>query len=150
MNGVALLEVNLLVALFDPDHVHHELAHDWFADNHAHGWATCPLTQNGFVRILAHPRFPAEIRRPAELLEHLTKFCASRHHVFWPDSVSLTDRRIFNASHVRAQRQVTDVYLLGVARKMGGYLATREGSILPSAVNGATRETIAVISTAAE
>ena len=113
MNGVALLDVNLLVALFDPDHVHHELAHDWFADNHAHGWATCPLTQNGFVRILAHPRFPAEIRRPAELLEHLTKFC-------------------------------------GLARKMGGYLATLDGSILPSAVNGATRETIAVISTAAE
>ena len=79
-----------------------------------------------------------------------TKFCASRHHVFWPDSVSLTDRRIFNASHVRGHRQVTDVYLLGLARKMGGYLATLDGSILPSAVNGATRETIAVISTAAE
>ena len=49
VSRVALLDVNVLMALSDPDHTHHEIAHDWFADHHAHGWATCAVTQNGFV-----------------------------------------------------------------------------------------------------
>lgn len=147
MNRVALLDVSLLIALFDSDHVHHEAAHDWFADHHAYGWATCALTQNGFVRILANPRYPATvIYRPAELLHHLQQFCGSKHHVFWADSVSLTDAKIFDAALIRGHRQVTDVYLIGLARKMRGYLATCDAGIPLSAVAGATRDTIAVIS----
>jgi predicted nucleic acid-binding protein len=53
----ALLDVNVLVALFDPDHVHHEVAHDWFADNGPRGWATCPLTESGFVRVVSNPSY---------------------------------------------------------------------------------------------
>ncbi len=147
MNGVALLDVSLLIALFDSDHVHHEAAHDWFADHHANGWATCALTQNGFVRVLANPRYPATVMyRPAELLLHLQQFCSSKHHVFWAESVSLTDTKIFNAALIRGHRQVSDVYLLGLARKMRGCLATCEAGPL-RAVVGATRKTIAVIST---
>ena len=146
MNRVALLDASLLIALFDSDHVHHEAAHDWFADHHTHGWATCALTQNGFVRILANPRYPATVRyRPSELLQHLRQFCSSKHHVLWAESVSLTDTKIFDAALIRGHRQVSDVYLLGLAKKMRGYLATFDAGIPLSAVIGATRDTIAVI-----
>ncbi len=147
MNGVALLDVSLLIALFDSDHVHHEPAHDWFADHHAYGWATSALTQNGFVRILANPRYPATVTyRPAQLLQHLQQFSASKHHVFWNDSISLTDKKIFNPALIGGHRHVSDVYLLGLAKKMGGYLATFDAGIPLGAVLGATRDTIAVIS----
>jgi toxin-antitoxin system PIN domain toxin len=147
VNGAALLDVSLLIALFDSDHVHHEAAHDWFADHHTSGWATCALTQIGFVRILASPRYPATVTyRPAELLQHLQQFCGSKHHVFWAESVSLTDTKIFNAALIRGHRQVSDVYLLGLARKMHGYLATFDAGIPLSAVVGATRDMLAVIS----
>ena len=146
MNGVALLDVSLLIALFDSDHVHHEAAHDWFADHHTYGWATCALTQNGFVRILANPRYPATVAyRPAELLHHLQQFCASKHHVFWSDSVSLTDKTVFDSALIRGYRQLSDVYLLGLAKKMGGHLVTFDGSIPLGAVIGATKTTLSVL-----
>ena len=146
MSPVALLDVNLLVALFDPDHVHHDLAHDWFEDHHRHGWATCAVTENGFVRVLANPAYGATIARPQELIARLAQFCSTRHHVFWTDAVSLADKRIFNPSMIRGHRQVTDVYLLGLAKKMGGCLATFDRTIPLGAVAGATRSTLAVVS----
>jgi toxin-antitoxin system PIN domain toxin len=149
VSRVALLDVNVLLALFEPDHPHHELAHDWFGDHQMNGWATCPLTQNGFVRILANPRVRSEISRPLELIDYLARFCASKHHVFWADAVSLTDRKTFNSSYFRGHRQLSDIYLLGLAKKMGGYLATFDQGIPLGAVIGATRDTIAVISTGA-
>jgi len=145
VTGPALLDVNVLVALFQPDHPQHEVAHDWFADNQMHGWATCPLTQNGFVRVLASPRHGA-VNRPVDLLNHLTQLCRSKHHVFWPESVSLTDTKIFNAALIRGHRQVTDIYLLGLAKKMNGYLVTFDSGIPLGAVIGATRSTLAVVS----
>lgn len=150
MSRPALLDVNLLVALFGPDHPHHEAAHDWFADNHKDGWATCAMTQNGFVRILASPRQGAAMGSPAELVKHLTQFCASGHHVFWRDSVTITDARLFNHALIRGSRGVTDVYLLGLAKKMGGCLATFDAAIPLGAVIGATRDTLAVISAVAD
>ena len=149
MSRVALLDVNLLVALFEPDHPHHEVAHNWFGDTHARGWATCPLTENGFVRILSNPRYGAAINRPGDLVRHLAGLHRSRHHVFWPDSISLTDDKLFNPSVIRGYRQVSDIYLLGLAKKMGGYLATLDSGIPLSAVKGATREMLAVISSEA-
>ena len=68
MSRVALLDVNVLVALFEPEHIHHETAHDWFADESSHGWATCPVTENGFVRVLANPARGASTVRAAELI----------------------------------------------------------------------------------
>ena len=146
MSRTALLDVNLLVALFDPDHVHHELAHDWFADHHASGWATCAVTENGFVRVLANPRYGALVCRPAELVQRLRLFCANGQHVFWADSVSLQDKKIFNPSFIRGHRQVSDVYLLGLAKKMGGCLVTFDRSIPLGAVAGATRDNLAIVS----
>jgi uncharacterized protein len=142
---VALLDVNVLVALFDPDHVHHGLAHDWFADQRPQGWATCPLTENGFVRVLSNPAYGIDSRRPDAVVSRLRRFCASGHHVFWPDAVSLTDGRLFALPHVAGHRQVTDVYLLGLAMAMKGCLATFDRTIPLKTVIGATAASLTVI-----
>jgi len=141
----ALLDVNVLVALFDPDHVHHEIAHDWFANHREEGWATCPVTENGFVRVLANARYGATDARPSELVDRLRRFCASGDHVFWPDSVSLQDAKLFKSSFIRGHRQVTDVYLLGLAVRMKGRLATFDRTIPIGAVAGASRDALAVV-----
>lgn len=140
----ALLDVNVLIALFDASHVHHETAHDWFADNRASGWATCPITENGFLRILTHPTVAVETDR-ATLLASLRTFCASGHHEFWGDTVSLRDVSLFDPSATLTHRQLTDVYLLGLATRMGGRLATFDHAVALRAVRGATREHLAVI-----
>jgi toxin-antitoxin system PIN domain toxin len=136
--------VNVLIALFDATHVHHEAAHDWFADHRKNGWATCPLTENGFVRILTHPRAVVE-DDPQTVRASLRKFCDSTGHVFWQDSVSLRDERLFDPSVLVSHRQLTDVYLLGLAKKMNGTLATFDGRIPLKAVKGAATENLSVI-----
>jgi hypothetical protein len=146
VNGIALLDVNLLVALFDPDHIHHNVAHDWFAENRSSGWATCPLTENGCVRVLANPTYGGARLRTVELVNRLRVFCGSGHHHFWPDSVSLQDRGLFNPAFVSGYRQLTDIYLLGLAMTMGGRLATLDGTIPSNAVIGARPEHLAVLS----
>jgi uncharacterized protein len=146
---VALLDVNVLVALFDPDHIHHDLAHDWFEDHREAGWATCPTTENGFVRVLTNPAYVSPAPRASEVVERLAVFRRSGFHHFWPDQVSLADAGTFNPAMIRGHRQVTDVYLLGLAAKAGGRLASFDRTIPIGAVKGATKDTLAVI-TAAE
>jgi toxin-antitoxin system PIN domain toxin len=145
VSRVALLDVNVLVALFDPDHVHHDAAHDWFADLKADGWATCPLTENGLLRVLSNPAYSPTAERPAVLRRSLRLLCESGHHVFWPDDVSLLDSRRFEARLPIASRQTTDVYLLGLALAHGGCVATFDRSIPFRAVTGATSDDLLVI-----
>lgn len=146
MSRIALLDVNVLVALFDPDHVHHTLAHDWFADEGASGWATCPVTENGFIRVVGNPTYGSSVTRPADLIKRLRQFCSSASHVFWPDVLSIRDDLLFKPAFIRGHRQLTDVYLLGLAVKRGGRLATFDRTIPLTAVAGATRNAIAVVS----
>ena len=145
MAGVALLDVNVLVALTDPDHVHHELAHDWYAEEGAAAWATCPHTENGFLRVLANPGYHSAQLRPAAVASMLRRLCAAKGHQFWPDSVSLADSKRFDLAFVAGHRQLTDVYLLGLAHAHGGALATFDRTIPVRAVRGATTETLWVI-----
>lgn len=145
MSPAALLDVNVLVALFDPDHVHHELAHDWFADHRAGGWATCPMTENGLLRVLANPAYGSAVSRPSELAARLRRFCASGHHEFWPDKVSLCDPSLFDPAFVAGHRQITDVYLLGLAQANGGCLATFDATIPLKAVRGAGKSLLHLI-----
>jgi uncharacterized protein len=142
---VALLDVNVLTALFDPDHVHHAMAHDWFAANRGRGWATCPATENGFLHVVSHPRYGSPITRPIELLGRLQRFCASGDHHFWADTVSLRDETIFNAHFAAAQRQLADIYLLGLASKMGGRLVTFNRHIPVKAIVGGRPDLLHVI-----
>lgn len=145
MTRAALLDVNVLVALFDPDHVHHEAAHGWFAANRSAGWATCPLTENGLIRILSNPAYTSAPERPAGVIRRLEAFCSSGNHVFWMDEVSLRDSRLFERRAPATHRQVTDLYLLALAKKKGGRLVTFDDSIPPAAITGATRGDLVVI-----
>ena len=145
MSGVALLDVNVLVALFDPDHVHHEPAHRWFAEQRGTGWATCPLTENGLLRVLTHPAYTQAAAPQADILERLRVFCGSGGHAFWTDDVSLRDVELFQAGAPPSHRQVTDVYLLGLAVKRGGLLATFDRAIPLAKVRGGAAETLALI-----
>jgi toxin-antitoxin system PIN domain toxin len=142
---VALLDVNVLVALFFPDHVHHDLAHDWFADHRHHGWATCPLTVNGLVRVACQQPSDDVLVRPADVIGHLKRFCRDKHHVAWTDGVSLADAALFAPQFIRGHRQLTDVYLLGLATQMDGHLATFDRTIPVNAVRGATADTLQII-----
>lgn len=143
MSRPALLDVNLLVALFDPNHVHHERAHAWFGDRRSSGWATCPLTENGVVRILSNPAYSPAAERAAEIARRLASFRASGHHVFWPDDVSVCDTGVFRLTV--GHRQLTDVYLLGLALAHGGFLATFDRSIPLKAVRGARPDDLFVV-----
>jgi toxin-antitoxin system PIN domain toxin len=145
VSRVSLLDVNVLVSLFDPDHVHHQIAHDWFADARRTGWATCPLTEAGFVRILTNPRFLGEPLSLAEAVDRLRAFRSSGHHHWWDRGVSLSDTAIFRATAVRGHRQVTDVYLAGLAHAHKGRLATFDRGIPVAAIAGAAPSLLEVI-----
>ena len=148
MSRVALLDVNVLIALVHPRHIHHDVAHDWFADEHGSGWATCPLTENGFLRVLGNlARNNAFVPIPV-LSGHLRRFCASRGHEFWPETISVRDERLFDLSLVRGHRQITDIYLLGLAVKRAWRFVTFDRAVPLAAVKGATRASLVVLSTA--
>ena len=132
--SVALLDVNVLVALAWPSHVHHHAAHQWFGANRSNGWATCPLTQCGFVRVSSNPAIIPEAVEPFEALALLRGIVALEDHVFWPDSILLHELA-FPAELLAGHRQVTDAYLLGLAIHHNGTLATLDhgvSSLLPT------------------
>ena len=145
MSLTALLDVNVLVALFDPDHVHHEAAHDWFAEEGRAAWATCPFTEAGFLRVLSNPAYSGTLLRPSELAARLRRFCRSGGHTFWPDELSPIDDAVFDLRAVAGHRQLTDILLLGLAHARGGRLATFDRTIPHRAVKHATPESVAVI-----
>lgn len=145
MSGVALLDVNLLVALFDPDHIHHEVAHDWFSDHHASGWATCPITEAGYLRVLSNPTYANGPTPVPDLIDRLRRLCATPHHSFWPEDASLRDDGLFDRSRIHGHRQLTDIYLLGLARKRNGRLVTFDRTIPFAPVKGARRDSIVLL-----
>jgi len=134
---IALLDVNVLVALFDPAHVNHDDAHRWFSRNRRNGWATCPLTENGCVRVLSNPAYPTVEATPAEVMSRLRLLCSAGDHHFWDDSVSLLDESLFRARMVGSHQKITDIYLLGLAVRRRGRLASFDRSIPLKAVAGA-------------
>jgi len=142
---VALLDVNLLIALFDATHIHHEEAHLWFADNRECRWATCAITENAVVRILSNPTYPGRRTTMQDATSRLDRFCGSDQHEFWTDSVSLRNGDRFRLHHVQGHRQLTDVYLLGLAVENQGRLATLDASIPLRSVAGAGRANLEAI-----
>ncbi len=133
-----LFDINVLLALFDEDHVFHHRAHQWFGDHRAHGWASCPLTENGFVRIRANPNYhPANKRSVADLIEALQIFASASDHEFWPDSFSLRDSSRVEPGLVAGPGQITDLYLLALAVEHRARLITFDEGIHLAAVPGA-------------
>lgn len=131
-----LLDVNVLVALIDPAHVAHEAAHSWFSGSSADGWATCPLTENGVIRIVGHPKYPDAPGSPAIVAGIVAQLCALPGHVFWPDDISLADSEHVDAGQILTSGQVTDSYLLALAVAHGGRLATFDRRLSVRAVKG--------------
>jgi toxin-antitoxin system PIN domain toxin len=122
--NVFLLDVNVLVALFDPAHVNHEAAHQWFGNFGQKGWATCPITENGLVRVLSNPAYLTVVATPAEVIDRLRTFCKRPGHVFWEESISIRDPAIFQTDRIAGHQKLTDLYLAGLALRHRGKLAT--------------------------
>lgn len=129
-----MLDVNVLVALAWPAHVHHEAAHRWFNRSRGAGWATCPATQAGFVRVTSNPSFSPHALSPREAFAQLASMMGVAGHVFWPDDTSLVGSRFLAREKLVGYRQVTDAHLLAIALRHDGSLVTfdRGGrSIIP-------------------
>jgi uncharacterized protein len=133
---VFLLDVNVLIALFDPAHIHHDAAHEWFSDTGSASWATCPLTENGVLRIIGNPRYPNSPGTPAAVMALLRGLTALPGHAFWQDDISLAGCELIDPMRLLSSSQVTDTYLLALARTHGGQLATFDRRLVTDAVRG--------------
>ncbi len=134
---IFLLDVNVLIALIDPVHIDHNRAHNWFSVSASHSWATCPLTENGVLRILSGSRYPSP-RPPAAIAESMLQLQRIPGHIFWPDDISLLDIGRIDITRLVTTAQVTDSYLLALAIAHNGKFATFDRRLLTSAVhNGA-------------
>lgn len=132
---IYLLDANVLIALIDPDHVHSHHAKAWFERVAPEGWATCPMTENAFVRIAgkASYKMPGTFSDMADLLVRVRD---RPGHVFWPDNISLVSSPLIDTRRIVGHGQIADVYLLALAVQNGGKLATFDRRIAASAVKG--------------
>lgn len=127
-----LLDVDAVIALIDPQHVHHDRAHRWFATRGSAPWHTSPTVQNGVVRVVSHPAYPNSQPAPI-VLASLSSLVAHPDHVFLPDSVSLLDASV-HTERLLASSQVTDTYLLHLAASNDAQLATFDTRIVTTVV----------------
>jgi len=142
----ALLDINVIIALLDPDHAFHERAHGWWAMHGKDGWASCPLTENGAVRIMSNPGYSRTMQfLPGDLIGQMRQFVDSTDHEFWGDSISLRNKAIFACERIHGSRHLTDLYLLGLAVSRQGRLVTFDTKIPISAVNDAEEKNLCVI-----
>lgn len=129
-----LLDVNVLIALIDPTHVHHDRAHRWFTETGSRDWLSCPTTQNGAIRVVSNPRYSNAPPTPEPAILSLRSLTATGSHRFVPDNISLLDRDIVEAAAIVTSAEVTDTYLLALARHHDSRLATFDRRIATTAV----------------
>ena len=143
---VALLDVNVLIALLDAGHVHHASATEWLSMHLEQGWASCPLTQNGCIRILSQTAYPN--RAPAaEVAARLAEATQHPAHRFWSDAVSLLSPGLMAWNNLLTGRHITDAYLLALAVKNHGVFVTLDLGIPLAAVQGAQTQHLVVLGT---
>lgn len=140
----ALLDVNVLIAMLDADHSLHGRATKWFGDQARAGWASCPITQNGCIRIMSHPGYPGSLPLQA-IMGRLTEAVASAFHEFWPDDISLLDTEVANPIRILGPRQLTDIYLLALAVRYRGQFVTFDTSVSLDAVTGAKKNHLRIL-----
>jgi toxin-antitoxin system PIN domain toxin len=140
----SLFGVSFLLALFDTGHVQHTPATRWWSDNRTEGWASCPITQNGFVRIVSQASYP-NATSPGIALVLLAAQIKDSDHEFWPDDISLTELERFNHENILGPKQITDIYLLALAVRNRGRLVTLDRSISTTAVRDATQANLVVL-----
>lgn len=129
-----LLDVNVLIALIDPAHVQHEDVHAWFGRLGRKAFATCPITENGLLRIVGHPKYPNSPGPPSAVASALAAIRALPGHEFWADSISLMDSSFVDPTLLSSHARVTDTYLLALARANNGRLATLDQKLATQAV----------------
>jgi hypothetical protein len=140
----ALLDINVLLALLDQDHIDHQRARDWLTADVSHGWASCAITQNGFVRIISQPRYPSPIS-PNQAMELLARATRTEYHEFWPCRVSLLDELAVSRNRIHGPYQVTDAYLLALAVGHGGRFVTFDQRIAIDTVPNANAENLTIL-----
>jgi uncharacterized protein len=133
---IFLLDVNVLIALADPFHIFHNFAHKWFEPIGSAGWATCSTTENGLLRIMGNARYPTGPGSPSAVAPILTGMRILPGHHFWPEDFSLIDTAHINPGAIKTSAQMTDTWLLALAVRHGGQLATFDRRIVTSAVIG--------------
>ena len=130
-----LLDVNVLIALIDPQHIASEAAHTWFERTGRKSWATCPITENGMIRILGNTRYSTKPGTPAVIADFLRELRNLPGHQFWQDDLSIVNHAGIDTSRLLTWRQVTDTYLMALAASKGGQLATFDRKLSPIAVS---------------
>ncbi len=140
-----LLDVNVLIALLDDAHVFSRRVNEWL-DAAPRAIATCPIVENGVVRIMSAPAYSATHRAtPGQVVDGLRAVTEALDHAFWPDAVSLLDSGVIDTSRLHGHRQITDAYLLALAVARGGALATLDAEVPLSAVRGAAKRHLVAI-----
>jgi uncharacterized protein len=144
----ALLDVNVLIAMIDEYHPHHNLAQHW-AKEHRDGFATCPIVQNGVLRIMANPVYNSADGTDAfsypSLFEVLQNSLKQVNHEFWADNISLLSAQHFNHDTIHSHKQLTDIYLLALAVAHEGCLVTFDRGIALSHAVGASKRHLIVL-----
>jgi hypothetical protein len=130
-----LLDINVLLALCDPNHIDHERVQTWFAKTGGQAWASCPITQNGFVRILANPSYPGLSGSASIAATLLQELLRHKGHEFWPDDYSIVDGTV-DLRRAVGSKQVTDLYLLGLAVRRKGRFASLDTRMSARLVRG--------------
>ena len=141
---LSLLDVNVLVALLDRNHRRHSSASAWFNINSLDGWLTCPITQNGCIRVQTQPKYPNQLGIN-EAFAKLRTSISDSYHTFIYDDISILDEVVLDASRLSGHRQLTDVYLLALAVTHGARLVTLDRHIPLDAVIGATNDHLVVL-----
>ncbi len=127
---IALLDVNVLVALAWPNHVFHGSARKWFQEQQPRGWATCPTTENAFIRVSSNKKIIPEAKSPREAALFLRDLVALEGHVFWPEEASIINDRWISIDKIHTHHQITDAHLLSLALSHRGILATFDRGIM--------------------
>jgi uncharacterized protein len=129
-----LLDVSTVIALLDRTHVSHGTVHQWFDATGKAGWATCPIVENGVVRILSQPSYPNSMNSPALAATYVRKLCETGSHQFWSDDISLVRSPLIDPAFVLSAAQVTDTYLLALAVHRQGTFATLDRRLSSAAI----------------
>jgi toxin-antitoxin system PIN domain toxin len=122
--SVFLLDVSALIALAWPTHRAHSRVQAWFSRNARQGWATCPFTECGFVRIVSNPAFSPDFLTVPEAVRLLTLNVNHPTHRFWADVLPVEDAVRHFQGRLAGHNQVTDSYLLELAIHNEARLAT--------------------------
>lgn len=132
-----LLDINVLIALADPLHSFHKVTKQWFHSQRGLSWATCPITENGFIRIVSQYAYQGNQLSPDSVRQTLDRMCSQPGHQFWPDDVSA--RETAKLPHLPGPKNLTDLYLLALAVKHEGKFVSLDAgidaSLVPSGQN---------------